>query len=199
MLPSLSIVLKRIMSMCSAVVVPFYCCVKTLQYKKWSFLLLMDIWVASRFFFFFPHAAVQVLSVHSCTCLLVYTVKSFSKVYPGVSHRLCMSSALAENGKLFFKQTVLIYTPMSCVPPSLANTVRSPPHQSAPIWLPVIVSLCGFSFLISWWWMTLSTFSYICWPFGFRLFKSLVFILKGSMRQFQYHRLFVAVDNQSLR
>ena len=51
MLPSLRIVLKRIMSLCSAVVVLFYCCMKTLQYKKLSFLLL-DIWVAFNFFFF---------------------------------------------------------------------------------------------------------------------------------------------------
>lgn len=167
MLPSLSIVLKRIMSLCSAVVIAVWkhCNIKNDPFCCWWIFGLLP-----SFVFTFPWC---------CTCLLVYTVKSFSKVYPGVSHRLCMSSTLAENGKLFFKQTVLIYTPISCVPPSLANTVRSPPHQSAPIWLPVIVSLCGFSFLISWWWMTLSTFSYICWPFGFRLFKSLVFILKS--------------------
>ena len=61
MLSSLRIVLKRIMSLCSAVVVLFYCCMKTLQYKKLSFLLLMDIWVASIFFFF-----------HDAVCYYLY-------------------------------------------------------------------------------------------------------------------------------
>lgn len=114
MLSSLRIVLKRIMSLCSAVVVLFYCCMKTLQYKKLSFLLLMDIWVASIFFFFM---------------MLYVTICTFLYMSPG----------------------------------------------------------------------DVETFSCICWPFGFRLFRSLVFALKCSMRQFQYHRLFVAVDNQSLR
>ena len=147
MLPSLRIVLKRIMSLCSAVVVLFYCCMKTLQYKKLSFLLL-DIWVAFNFFFF--------LMLYGTICTFLYMSpgvhRSFSKVYPGVSHRLCISSTLAKNGKLFFRQTVWF------ILPSLANTVRPPPHQSAPIWLPVIVSLRGFSFLISWWWVTLRPF-----------------------------------------
>ena len=141
---SLSILLKHIMSLCSAVVVLFYCCMKTLQYKKLSFLLLMDIWVASSFFF---HDAVRYYLY-----ILVHVSWCTQEFFQGIPRRKSQTVYIINFSKewqTLFQTNVMIYTLISCVLPSLANTVRPPPHQSAPIWLPVIVSLCGFSFLIS--------------------------------------------------
>lgn len=70
----------------------------------------------------------------------------------------------------------------------LLNTISPQP----PIWMHVIASPCGFSFLISWLRMMLSTFSYVRWPFVLFSEVTSVFILNCPFRQSPYLHLFLA-------